>query len=305
MQTGFAREQTIQINSAMLIIRKLKDYQQLMKLNLSMLVVFSSVVGYVIIPDVKVEFINVLYLFIGGSLVTAAANAGNEILERNTDKLMRRTMLRPLPDARMTVLEATLFCVITLLAGLSILYLKFNPLSALLSLLCFVIYVAIYTPMKKVSPLSVLIGAFPGSLPCLIGWVAGTNHLGSMAAWTLFIIQFFWQFPHFWSIAWIGHEDYEKAGMKMLPRIEKIGYFTAFQCVLYSAVLIPLSALPMVVGLGGWISVVGLGLAALWFLYNSLNFLKDNSDAMARKVMFASFVYLPVVLITLVLDKYV
>jgi protoheme IX farnesyltransferase len=289
----------------MLIIRKLKDYQQLMKLNLSMLVVFSSVVGYVIIPDVKVEFINVLYLFIGGSLVTAAANTGNEILERNTDKLMRRTMLRPLPDARMTVLEATLFCVITLLAGLSILYLKFNPLSALLSLLCFVIYVAIYTPMKKVSPLSVLIGAFPGSLPCLIGWVAGTNHLGSMAAWTLFIIQFFWQFPHFWSIAWIGHEDYEKAGMKMLPRIEKVGYFTAFQCVLYSAVLIPLSALPMVVGLGGWISVVGLGLAALWFLYNSLNFLKDNSDAMARKVMFASFVYLPVVLITLVLDKYV
>lgn len=289
----------------MLIIRKLKDYQQLMKLNLSMLVVFSSVVGYVIIPDVKVEFINVLYLFIGGSLVTAAANAGNEILERNTDKLMRRTMLRPLPDARMTVLEATLFCVITLLAGLSILYLKFNPLSALLSLLCFVIYVAIYTPMKKVSPLSVLIGAFPGSLPCLIGWVAGTNHLGSMAAWTLFIIQFFWQFPHFWSIAWIGHEDYEKAGMKMLPRIEKVGYFTAFQCVLYSAVLIPLSALPMVVGLGGWISVVGLGLAALWFLYNSLNFLKDNSDAMARKVMFASFVYLPVVLITLVLDKYI
>jgi protoheme IX farnesyltransferase len=305
LQTGFAREQTIQINSAMLIIRKLKDYQQLMKLNLSMLVVFSSVVGYVIIPDVKVEFINVLYLFIGGSLVTAAANTGNEILERNTDKLMRRTMLRPLPDARMTVLEATLFCVITLLAGLSILYLKFNPLSALLSLLCFVIYVAIYTPMKKVSPLSVLIGAFPGSLPCLIGWVAGTDHLGSMAAWTLFIIQFFWQFPHFWSIAWIGHEDYEKAGMKMLPRIEKVGYFTAFQCVLYSAVLIPLSALPMVVGLGGWISVVGLGLAALWFLYNSLNFLKDNSDAMARKVMFASFVYLPIVLITLVLDKYV
>lgn len=305
MQTGFAREQLIQINSAMLIIRKLKDYQQLMKLNLSMLVVFSSVVGYVIIPDVKVEFIDLLYLFIGGSLVTAAANAGNEILERNTDKLMRRTMLRPLPDARMTVLEASLFCVITLLAGLSILYLKFNPLSALLSLLCFVVYVAIYTPMKKVSPLSVLIGAFPGSLPCLIGWVAGTNHLGSMAAWTLFIIQFFWQFPHFWSIAWIGHEDYEKAGMKMLPRIEKVGYFTAFQCVLYSAVLIPLSALPMVVGLGGWISVVGLGLAALWFLYNSLNFLKDNSDAMARKVMFASFVYLPIVLITLVLDKYV
>ncbi|GBL35934.1 protoheme IX farnesyltransferase [Filimonas sp.] len=289
----------------MLIIRKLKDYQQLMKLNLSMLVVFSSVVGYVIIPDMKVELMNLVYLFIGGSLVTAAANAGNEILEKDTDKLMRRTMLRPLPDARMSVLEASIFCLITLSVGLIILYLKFNPLTALLSLVSFVLYVAIYTPMKKVSPVSVLIGAFPGSLPCLIGWVAGTNHMGSLAAWTLFIIQFFWQFPHFWSIAWIGHEDYEKAGMKMLPRVEKAGYFTAFQCVLYSAMLIPLSALPMVVGLGGWISVTGLGLSALWFLYNSLNFLKDNSDAKARKVMFASFVYLPSVLITLVLDKYI
>lgn len=288
----------------MLIIRKLKDYQQLMKLNLSMLVVFSSVVAYVIIPEMKVTFLNLLYLFIGGALVTASANAGNEILEKDTDKLMRRTLLRPLPDARMSVLEASLFCIITLVAGLSILYLKFNPLTALLSLVSFVLYVAVYTPMKKVSPVSVLIGAFPGSLPCLIGWVAGTNHMGSLAAWTLFIIQFFWQFPHFWSIAWIGHEDYEKAGMKMLPRVEKAGYFTAFQCVLYSAMLIPLSALPMVVGLGGWISVTGLGLAALWFLYNSLNFLKDNSDVKARKVMFASFVYLPTALITLVLDKY-
>ncbi len=288
----------------MLIIRKLKDYQQLMKLNLSMLVVFSSVVAYVIIPEMKVTFLNLLYLFIGGALVTASANAGNEILEKDTDKLMRRTLLRPLPDARMSVLEASLFCIITLVAGLSILYIKFNPLTALLSLVSFVLYVAVYTPMKKVSPVSVLIGAFPGSLPCLIGWVAGTNHMGSLAAWTLFIIQFFWQFPHFWSIAWIGHEDYVKAGMKMLPRVEKAGYFTAFQCVLYSAMLIPLSALPMVVGLGGWISVTGLGLAALWFLYNSLNFLKDNSDVKARKVMFASFVYLPTALITLVLDKY-
>ncbi len=288
----------------MLIVQKLKDYQQLMKLNLSMLVVFSSVVGYIIIPEVKVEFLNLIYLFLGGTLVTAAANAGNEIIERDTDKLMKRTLNRPLPDRRMSVLEASLFCLITLALGLIILYIKFNPLTAALSLLSFLLYVAVYTPLKKISPISVLIGAIPGSLPCLIGWVAGTNHLGSMAAWTLFIIQFFWQFPHFWSIAWVGHEDYERAGMKMLPRIEKVGHFTAMQCVLYSAVLIPLSALPMVVGLGGWISIVGLGLAACWFLYNSINFLKDNSDTMARKVMFASFVYLPVVLITLVLDKY-
>lgn len=286
------------------MIQKLKDYQQLMKLNLSMLVVFSSVVGYVIIPELTVTFSNLFWLFLGGSLVTAAANSGNEILERDTDKLMRRTMNRPLPDSRMTVLEATMFCLLTLFAGLTILFIQFNTLTAVLSLLSFVLYVGLYTPLKKVSPVSVFVGAFPGSLPCLIGWVAGTGHMGSMQAWTLFIIQFFWQFPHFWSIAWIGHEDYERAGMKMLPRTGKAGYFTAFQCVLYSAVLVPMSALPMVVGLGGWISVTGLGLAAVWFLYNSLNFLKDNSDLKARKVMFASFVYLPVALVSLVLDKY-
>jgi protoheme IX farnesyltransferase len=285
----------------MLIIRKLKDYQQLMKLNLSMLVVFSSVVGYVIIPDVKVEFINVLYLFIGGSLVTAAANAGNEILERNTDKLMRRTMLRPLPDARMTVLEATLFCVITLFAGLSILYLKFNPLSALLSLLCFVIYVAIYTPMKKVSPLSVLIGAFPGSLPCLIGWVAGTNHLGSMAAWTLFIIQFFWQFPHFWSIAWVLDEDYKKAGFRLLPTT-KPDKTSALIILLTTIVLIPVSLMPTLYHIGGY-SIAFISMAAdLYFLYTAIQLYRQLDIASARRMMYVSFVYLPLVQVGLLLD---
>ncbi len=287
-----------------MFIQKLKDYQQLMKLNLSMLVVFSSVVGYVIVPELKVEFKSVILLLLGGILVTAAANASNEILERDTDKLMKRTMNRPLPDTRMSVIEAIIFSAITLVLGLIILY-SFNIKSALLALFCYVLYTFIYTPLKRISPISVLVGAIPGSLPCLIGWVAATNHMGSLAAWTLFIIQFFWQFPHFWAIAWIGHEDYEKAGMKMLPSKGKVGQFTASQCVLYSAILIPLSALPMVVGLGGFISVIGLLLGGCWMLYKSILFLKDNSDSNARQVMFASFVYLPLVLITLVVDKYV
>lgn len=289
----------------MLIMQKLKNYQQLMKLNLSMLVVFSSVTGYIIIPDLTVTLPNLIYLFVGGTLVTAAANACNEILERDVDGLMRRTQSRPLPASRMNVSEAVFFSVITLMLGLLILYVKFNALSAMLSLLSFLLYVFLYTPLKKVSPISVFVGAFPGSLPCLIGWVAGTNHMGSMAAWTLFIVQFFWQFPHFWSIAWIGHEDYEKAGMKMLPRSEKAGHFTALQCVLYSAVLIPLSALPMVTLGASLLSAIPMAIAAIWFVYNSLNFLKDNSDVKARKVMFASFIYLPVVLISLIIDKYV
>jgi protoheme IX farnesyltransferase len=287
-----------------LLIQKLKDYQQLMKLNLSMLVVSSSVVGYIIVPDLKVQFLQLLLLFLGGLLVTSAANASNEILEVDTDKIMKRTQIRPLPAARMNRTEAIIFSVVTLSIGLAILY-TFNLKSALLALFCYILYVFVYTPLKKISPISVFIGAIPGSLPCLIGWVAATDHMGSIAAWTLFIIQFFWQFPHFWAIAWIGHEDYEKAGMKMLPSQGKVGQFTASQCVLYSAILIPMSALPMVAGLGGWISVVGLILGASWMLYKSILFLKDTSDANARQVMFSSFVYLPVVLITLVVDKYV
>jgi len=289
------------------IKQKLKDYQQLMKLNLSMLVVFSSIVGYLMVPEIKeVEISKLFLLFLGGMLVTAAANATNELLEQDTDALMKRTMTRPLPDKRMSNTEAAIFTGIVLFVGLYILYHFFNPLSAFIALISYLLYSFLYTPLKKITAISVLIGAIPGSLPCLIGWVAATNHMGSLAAWTLFILQFFWQFPHFWSIAWIGHEDYEKAGMKMLPKEGKIGQYTAFQCVLYSAVLIPLSALPMIAmpETYSWISFGGLVLAATWMLYNSIHFLKDNSDLKARKVMFASFVYLPLTLVSLIIDKF-
>jgi protoheme IX farnesyltransferase len=201
-------------------------------------------------------------------------------------------------------MEASIFAGLTLFSGLYILYTVFNPLSSLLALLSYLLYVLVYTPLKTRSPISTMVGAIPGALPCVIGWVSATNHLGSLAAWTLFIIQFFWQFPHFWAIAWVAHEDYKRAGMKMLPRHGKVGYFTAFQCVLYSAVLIPLSILPSIAGLGSWISITGLLIAGIWYLYNSILFLKDNSDVKARKVMFASFIYLPVALISLLLDRY-
>jgi heme o synthase len=284
--------------------QKLKDYQQLTKLNLSLLVVCSSVVGYIIIPDLAINWGLVAWLFLGGLLVTASANALNEVMERNTDAIMRRTSTRPIPTKRMSKLEAYVFAGLSLLIGLFILNSKFNFNTALLSLVSHLLYVLVYTPMKKISPLSVLIGAIPGSLPCLIGWVAGTNHCASWSAWTLFSIQFIWQFPHFWSIAWIGHDDYEKAGMKMLPRMEKVGHFTAMQCVLYTSVLIPMSVLPMVTLNGSLISAIPMAMAAAWFLYNAIQFLKEVSDAKARKLMFASFIYLPIVLIALVMDKF-
>jgi protoheme IX farnesyltransferase len=286
------------------LIHKLKDYQQLMKLNLSLLVVFSSVVSYLIVPEGQPTITKTLLLFLGGLLVTGAANASNEIWEKDIDQLMRRTMMRPLPEGRMGKMEASIFAGLTLFSGLYILYTVFNPLSSLLALLSYLLYVLVYTPLKTRSPISTMVGAIPGALPCVIGWVSATNHLGSLAAWTLFIIQFFWQFPHFWAIAWVAHEDYKRAGMKMVPRHGKVGYFTAFQCVLYSAVLIPLSILPSIAGLGSWISITGLLIAGIWYLYNSILFLKDNSDVKARKVMFASFIYLPVALISLLLDRY-
>ncbi len=276
-----------------------------MKLNLSLLVVMSSVVGYIIIPDLEVAWQKLVWLALGGLLVTASANALNEIIETASDAIMRRTAIRPIPAGRMSKTEAGIFALISLFIGLYILFVAFNLLTASLSLLSHLLYVVVYTPMKKISPISVLIGAIPGSLPCLIGWVAGTNNLSSWAAWTLFSIQFFWQFPHFWSIAWIGHEDYEKAGMKMLPRFDKVGQFTALQCVLYSAVLIPMSVLPMLTLAMSLISAIPMAIAATWFLYNAVAFLKDTSDVKAKKVMFASFIYLPVVLLSLVVDKYI
>jgi protoheme IX farnesyltransferase len=285
--------------------QRVQDYLQLIKLNLSLLVLASCLVGYIIVPDLEVTWVKLAWLFAGGLLVTGAANASNQLLEKDSDKLMKRTKERPLPDARIGQVEAIIFIMITLTLGCYILFKQFNFLSSSLAFISYALYTFAYTPLKKISSIAVLVGAIPGSLPCLIGWAAGTDHIWSLAAWTLFLLQFFWQFPHFWAIAWLSHEEYQKAGMNLLPRGEKLGPYTAMQCLTYSAVLVPMAVLPMVVGLGGYIATVGCILAALWMCYNSYRFVKDHSDANARRVMFASFVYLPVVLIVLVIDKYI
>lgn len=284
--------------------QRLQDYLQLIKLNLSLLVLASSVVAYIIIPDLEVQFVKVCWLFLGGLLVTSAANASNQLMEMETDKLMKRTQSRPIPELRISPVEAVLFIILALSAGCFILFWQFNFLSSVLALVSYALYAFAYTPLKKVSSIAVLVGAIPGSLPCLIGWAAGTNHIGSLAAWTLFLLQFFWQFPHFWSISWLSHEEYLKAGMNLLPKGEKKGAYTAFQCLVYSSVLIPMSFLPSLAGLGNYIASTGCLLAALWLSYNAYQFVRENSDRRARSLMFASFVYLPVVLISLVLDKY-
>ena len=189
---------------------KIKDYGQLLKPNLSFLVVFSSVIAYLLVPGIHFEFSKVVLLFAGGMLVTGAANAINQILEKDSDRLMKRTMLRPLPDARMHKAEAWLFAILTAVAGATLLAINFNVLTGVLSTVSLLLYAFAYTPLKKVSPIAVLVGAIPGAMPPLLGWVAGTNRIGFEGAgaggWILFAVQFFWQFPHFWAIAWVAYD---------------------------------------------------------------------------------------------------
>ncbi len=285
---------------------KIKDYGQLLKPNLSFLVVFSSVIAYLLVPGVHFELSKVIILFAGGMLVTGAANAINQILEKDSDRLMKRTMFRPLPDARMQRAEAWLFALLTAFAGAALLALSFNLLTGILSLVSLLLYAFAYTPLKKISPIAVLVGAIPGAMPPLLGWVAATNRIGFEGAgtggWILFAVQFFWQFPHFWSIAWVAYDDYAKAGIKLLPSSAGRTSFTGLQCMLYSLVLIPISMLPRLHMTG----VIGMSVAIVMgiiYFYTSYLFYQHNDEKSARRVMCASFFYLPIVLIAYLLDK--
>jgi heme o synthase len=296
------QEQNISLSIGQILKAKLHDYKLLIKLNLSLMVVASSVVGYWIAPNIKFNLFDFVTLFIGGLLVTGAANASNEIIEISTDKLMKRTSTRPLPTGRMSVKEAVIFASIALISGIAILWIKFNLLAAFLSLFSYVIYVIAYTPLKKISNINVFVGAIPGAMPALIGWAAATNNL-STGAWVLFALQFLWQFPHFWSIAWLAHDEYTKAGLKMLPTNSKENKFTALQCVYYTIAILSFSILPKLVGVTGWWAVVLIALASIYFLYRAINFLKTNNDKEARLLMFASFIYMPAVYFALIIDK--
>jgi heme o synthase len=294
--------QNISQPMSLALMQKLKSYKQLVKLNLSLLVVFGSVVGYLIVPGVAITASKIIWLFIGGMLITASANACNEVFEMDTDLIMKRTSTRPLPTGQMSILEALSFAFIALIIGCVIMYWQFNLLSTLLSVLSFAIYTMLYTPLKRISSICVFVGAIPGALPVLIGWVAGANSI-TYAGLTLFILQFLWQFPHFWAIAWIGNDEYKKAGLKMLPNANKESKFTALQCVLYTSALLAMSVLPKFTGISNWLAVIIIAIAGIWFLYNAILFYKSNTKEDARKLMFASFIYLPLVYIALLIDK--
>jgi protoheme IX farnesyltransferase len=281
---------------------KLKDYQQLMKFTLSFTVVFSSVVCYLLVPGIEFDIQSVLLLFVGGLLVTGAANAINQIAEKDTDAMMKRTASRPLPSGRMTVDEASTFAVVAAVFGIFIIGLWFNWIAAGISGFSLFLYGFVYTPLKKVHSIAVLVGAIPGALPCLIGWAAGDPELG-IGGWILFSLQFFWQFPHFWAIAWVAYEDYSKAGFRLLPSRGGPTKYAAVQAILYSVLLIPIGVLPFVFGMTGMVSVVIVALANLAMLWQSIQLFNKMDVASARKVMFGSYIYLPVVLLALLADK--
>ncbi len=266
------------------------------------MVVFSCIVCYLLAPNVKFDLLSVLLLFIAGMLITGSANAINQAVEKDTDALMKRTAQRPVASGRMSANEALTFAAFTGFAGVLIMWQWFNLASALIGLFSLFLYAFIYTPLKKVNSVAVLVGAFPGALPCLIGWVAATNEF-STGGWILFGIQFLWQFPHFWAIAWVAHKDYTNAGFKLLPSDKGPTKFTALQTVMYSMLMIPVGMLPYYFKMSGIISMWIILICNVWMVYVSVMLFINMDVASARKVMFSSYFYLMIVFLALLFDK--
>jgi protoheme IX farnesyltransferase len=267
-----------------------------------MLVVASTLVGYAMAPGEPLGLLQVAGLLLGTGLVAGGASAFNQVLERDLDALMRRTRSRPLPDQRLQPLDAVLFGSALTLVGILLIVAVSNLLAGGVALATLVIYTAIYTPLKRRSSFGTVIGAIPGALPPLIGWTAVAGEI-TVEAWTLFGIMFLWQLPHFLAIAWMYRDDYARAGFKMLPVIEPDGRSTGRQAVAYATALVPLSLAPTAMHMSGDIYLAGalvLGLAFLWLVFK---FARTRAVADARRVFFASIVYLPLLWILMIADK--
>jgi protoheme IX farnesyltransferase len=296
---AYHSEEVIRVNT---FRQKLSDYQQLVKTRLTLLVVFSAVITYLTANSGNpVNWFDVAMLVLGGFLVVASSNGINQIIEKNYDSLMIRTANRPLATKRMSVTEAGIASTLFGIAGVTIIGLFLNKLCGVLALSSLISYAFIYTPLKRVSPISVFVGAFPGALPTLLGWVAYTGHISSEAI-ILFGVQFLWQFPHFWSIAWMLDEDYKRAGFKMLPVYGK-DKKSALQILLFTLMIVPMGLFPSIEGFTGMASGVIAVVAGLTLTYFALRLYISCDNKDAKKLMFASFLYLPVVQIAYLIDK--
>jgi protoheme IX farnesyltransferase len=282
---------------------KVKDYMLLIKFTLSFTVVFSCVICYLLAPKVvEYDWYMILLLFLAGMLITGSANAINQAVEKDTDAMMKRTSKRPVANGNMSQNEAYTFALIAGLVGVGMMWYYFNFSSALVSAFSLFLYAFIYTPLKKINSIAVLIGALPGALPCLIGWVAGNDDF-ALGGWVLFGMQFLWQFPHFWAIAWVAHADYTKAGFKLLPADKGPTKFTAIQTIMYSFLMIPIGMVPYFIGLTGITSLWIVLVCNLFMVFQSARLYKEMDVKAARRVMFSSYIYLPIVLLAMLADK--
>ena len=279
-------ETPLQVN----IMTKLKAFISLMKLRLSSLVVLSAFFGFFIAKG-DLNSLAMYSLLLGGLLITGSSNGFNQLLEIKTDALMSRTKDRPLPVSIISKIEAIIFCMMTGALGLFLLY-TINYKSMLLGLFSMIVYVLIYTPLKHKSAIAVFVGAIPGSIPPLLGYIAVTNEFG-LEPGVLFMLQFFWQFPHFWALAWKLDEDYRKAGFRLLPSVEK-DKKSAFQIMLYSAFLVPSSMLPWAAEMTGSTSMI-IGICLSLIMYTpAIRLYFTLDDKYANKIMYYSFAYLPI-----------
>lgn len=302
-QNGLKPVHNLTGSSSFTLASKIRDYMLLVKFSLSFMVVFSAVISYLLAPGVVEYNVKmIMLLFAGGFLVTGSANAINQVTEKDTDAMMKRTAKRPIASGRMSTGEGWIFSAVTGITGVLILWYFFNGLAAGLAALSLFLYAFVYTPLKKVNAISVLVGAVPGALPCLIGWAAGNDNL-SAGGWILFGIQFFWQFPHFWAIAWIAHKDYSQAGFKLLPSVQGPTKYSAIQSIIYSLFLLPVGILPYFAGMSGIVSLWIVLLANLFMVYQCTRLYREMETKAARRVMFSSYIYLPVVLLALLADK--
>ncbi|MDL5051950.1 heme o synthase [Oscillatoria amoena NRMC-F 0135] len=281
---------------------KLRDYSQLLKLRLTLTVVFSAAMGFILAPAATIDWPLFWLLILGGTMVVGAANGINQVIERDYDKMMVRTANRPVATQRMGINEAIVFSLVTGLGGVFLLGYYFNDVTGYLALFSLISYAFIYTPLKRVSPIAVFVGAFPGAVAPMLGWTAVTGSIDAGAV-ALFVIQFFWQFPHFWAVAWILDDDYRRAGFYLLPSFEGRGKKSAFQVLIWTTVLIPSVLLPLQIGIVGMVSTIIALIASAAMVWLAARLYKDCSIKNARTLMFAAFIYLPVVLLAFVFDK--
>lgn len=294
-----------EVTARPLLLQKVSGFVKLLKVRLTLLVVFSAIFGFMMAagPGGLTAW-TVFAIGLSAFLVTGASNTLNQVLETEYDALMKRTKNRPMPTGVISPAAAVVFALVLGVAGIMLLHLVFGLVASLLGIIALLSYAFVYTPLKRITSFGVMVGAIPGAMPPLIGWAAASGSLEA-GAWMLFLIQFVWQFPHFWAIAWVLHEDYSKAGYKMLPSNSGQTSYSASMILIYTSLLIPVAVLPWITGMYGWITMVVIAVAGVWMVWKAWKLLKSLDNKAAKGLMFGSFIYLPVVQIAMIIDKFI